>query len=205
MTDTRTRLVEGTLEALRTQGIAGVSARGIAKIAGVNQALVFYHFGSLHELLATACRHSAEQRVAHYRARFRKVESLPELLALGREIHAGERAAGNVAVLAQLLAGSQNDSALAAPTASGLTLWTVEIAQVLERVLGDSPFTAIMPVKDLAHVIAAAFVGLELFEGVDPESTGSAMDSLARLGELFVMLDGPLARTALRRKVRRLA
>ena len=54
--DTRDRLLQGTIDALRTQGIAGVSARTIAAAAGVNQALVFYHFGSVDELLAVADR-----------------------------------------------------------------------------------------------------------------------------------------------------
>ena len=47
--DTRTRLLDGALETLRTRGIAGVSARTIAAAAGVNQALVFYHFGGVDE------------------------------------------------------------------------------------------------------------------------------------------------------------
>ena len=118
MGDTPTKLIEGALETLRTQGIAGVSARSIATAAGVNQALVFYHFGSVDELLTAALRHGAEQRVAVYRERFASVGSLRELLDLGRTLHAEERAAGNVAVLAQMLAGSQADPKLAPATAT---------------------------------------------------------------------------------------
>ena len=50
--DTRTKLLEGALRTVTEQGIAKTSARTIAAAAGVNQALVFYHFGSVDELLA---------------------------------------------------------------------------------------------------------------------------------------------------------
>lgn len=54
--ETREKLLEGALRTLVEQGIAKASARAIATTAGVNQALVFYHFGSVDELLAAACR-----------------------------------------------------------------------------------------------------------------------------------------------------
>ncbi|MFC7103761.1 TetR/AcrR family transcriptional regulator [Nonomuraea rubra] len=63
MADTRTKLLDAALETLRTQGMAGASARAIAATAGVNQALVFYHFGSVDQLLAAACEHGAQQRI----------------------------------------------------------------------------------------------------------------------------------------------
>jgi AcrR family transcriptional regulator len=114
VTDTRRKLVDGAIETLRTHGIAGTSARTIAASAGVNQALVFYYFGTMDSLLDTACRESTAERVALYRDRFAAVASLRELLALGRELHVTEREAGNVAVLAQVLAGAQQDQGLAA-------------------------------------------------------------------------------------------
>ena len=43
--ETKTKLLEGALRTLVDQGTAKASARTIASPAGVNQALVFYHFG----------------------------------------------------------------------------------------------------------------------------------------------------------------
>ncbi len=54
--DTRERLLAGTISALRDKGIAGISARSIAAAAGVNQALVFYHFGTVEELSSPPAR-----------------------------------------------------------------------------------------------------------------------------------------------------
>ena len=56
MSDTRVKLQKATAEALRESGIAGLSARTVAARAGVNQALVFYHFGTMPELVQAAVR-----------------------------------------------------------------------------------------------------------------------------------------------------
>ncbi|WP_333770035.1 TetR/AcrR family transcriptional regulator [Streptomyces sp. IBSBF 2435] len=205
--DTRTKLLAGALATLTGQGIAKASARSIAAAAGVNQALVFYHFGSVDELLSAACRYGAEQRVAVYRERLGAVRSLGELLDLGREMHTAERASGNVAVLAQLLAGAQTQPRLAPATAAGLALWTDEIETVLERVLADTPVAGFLDVAGLARAVASAFVGLELYEGVDPEGAGRALDALDQLSALVNVLDelGPVAQRAVRARLRRSA
>lgn len=205
MADTRTKLLDAALETLRTQGIAGVSARTIATTAGVNQALVFYHFGSVDELLAAACLYGSEQRVALYRERFAVVTTLRELLDLGRALHAEERAEGNVAALAQLLAGSQADAKLAPATANGLSLWTAELEGVLNRVLSAGPLGEFVDVPGLAKATSAAFVGLELYEGVDPEGATRAFDALEQLASLVGVLEdmGPLVTRAVRSRLRK--
>ncbi|MBS2534527.1 TetR/AcrR family transcriptional regulator [Catenulispora sp. NF23] len=203
-TDTRDRLLHGTIEALRTQGIAGVSARTIAAAAGVNQALVFYHFGSVDELLAAASVWSTEQQVAAYRERFGRVQSLRELQRVGRELHLRESANGNVTVLGQMLAGAQTNPAYAAATRDALALWNVEIEQVLTRVLADSPLGEVADVPGLARAVAASFIGMELLAAVDPEGDQAAFRALDQLGALLEYLDdlGPAARVAARRAVR---
>lgn len=205
MANTRTKLLDAALETLRIQGIAGVSARTIAATAGVNQALVFYHFGSVDQLLADACVHGSEQRVRVYRARLAAVTSLRELLDLGRALHAEEKDAGNVTALAQLLAGSQTDAKLAPATASGLNLWIAELETTLTRVLRDTPLAEFIDLPGLSKATAAAFVGLELYEGVDPDGAAQALDALDQLATLVTALDemSPLVRRAVRGRLRR--
>ncbi|MFE3118187.1 TetR/AcrR family transcriptional regulator [Streptomyces niveus] len=197
-------MLEGALRTLTEQGIARTSARTIATAAGVNQALVFYHFGSVDELLGAACHHGAEQRVSRYRDRLAAVASLGELLAFGREMHAEERAAGQVAVLGQMLAGAQTQPRLADAARRGLQLWIDEIEQVLARVLTGSPIADLTDTPGLARAVAASFVGLELYEGVDQEGAGHALDALEQLAVLASVLDelGPLAQRAVRRRLR---
>jgi hypothetical protein len=118
-----------------------------------------------------------------------------------------ERDLGNVSVLAQLLAGAQADPRLAAPTAAALARWTDEIESVLTRVLAGSPFAEVADVPGLARAVSAAFVGLELYEGVDPAGAERALAALDQLAVLLEVVDelGPVARRALRSRVTRAA
>lgn len=203
--ETKTKLLEGALSVLTEQGIAKTSARTVAGAAGVNQALVFYHFGSVDELLAAACRYGAENAVARYRHRLAAVASLSELLAVGREIHEHERDGGHVALLGQLLAGAPTHAALGPAAAAGLSLWITEIERVLTRLLAATPFGEFVDPAGLARVVAASFVGIELYEGVDEAGAHAALDALAQLGALVGALEslGPVAQRAVRHHLRR--
>jgi len=205
MADTRQKLIDGAMETIRTHGIAGVSARTVAASAGVNQALVFYHFGSVDDLLSEACLSATRARVERYRERLAAVATVRDLLDVGRRLHEEERALGNVTVLAQLLAGAQSDGRLAGSTAEALGLWVAEIKAVLARVLARTPLADLADPACLAAAVSAAFIGLELFEGVDPVGAIAALNSLEQLAVLVEVIEdlGPVARRALRAKLRR--
>src|SRR5664279_1356835 len=130
--ETRAKLIQGALTTLRDKGIAGTSARVIAAAAGVNQSLVFYHFGSVNDLIEVACAEATAQRVTRYQTQLREVTSLRELLALGRQLYAQERAAGDVTVLAQVLAGAQQDPKLREAARHAMQLWVNEIDAALQ-------------------------------------------------------------------------
>jgi hypothetical protein len=145
--------------------------------------------------------------VAVYRERFAAATTLGELPTVGRELHEAERAEGNVTVLAQLLASAQTDPKLAVPVRAALAIWIAEIKQVLRRVLADLPLGDLFDVPGLARVVASAFVGLELYEGLDEAGAAAAVDALAQLSVLTQVLDdlGPVARRALTAKLRKAA
>ncbi len=207
MSDTKQRLLDGALTAIARHGIAGVSARTIAAAAGVNQALVFYHFGSVDELLAAACVAATEGRVAQYADRLDRVGSLRDLLDLGRVLHAEEKQLGHVSVLAQLLAGAQHDPKLAAATGTALQRWIDQIESTLHRLLTNSPVAEICDVPGLARAVCAGFVGLELYEGVDEAGAQRALGALEQLALLVEIVDelGPVSRRALQSKIKRAA
>lgn len=205
--DTKQRLIEGALEAIRQHGVAGVSARTIAAAAHLNQALVFYHFGSVDELLSAACTAGTEARVAAYRERFRSVRSVRELLHLGRELYTAERGLGNDTVLTQMLAGAQADPRLVPATAGALRLWIDEIELALRRLLAGSPLSAVVDAAGLARAVAAGFVGVQLFNAVDAAGGERALSALEQLAVLVDVVEdlGPAGRRLLRSRVNRAA
>jgi len=205
VTTTRDKLIRATQKALVEDGIAHLSARTTAARAGVNQALVFYHFSTVSELVEAAARAMADDSVDYYRDRFAEVESLGGLLALGQEVHERERTTGNVAVMAQLMAGAQRDEVLARAARYAMDLWREQVERVVRRVVEPSPLADVVDPAGLARAIAAAFIGLELYEGVDADGAGSALATLEQLGVLVEVLDelGPVARRAVRSRLRR--
>ncbi len=205
MTDTRTRLLGAAIETLRAEGIAGLSARTIATRAEANQALVFYHFKTVSGLVDAAVRASVDESVEFYRRRFAEVTSLVQLLVAGRELHERERATGNVAVMAQLMAGAQRDPTLRNTASYAMRAWNAEIETVVRRLLAGSPLADVADPHGLARAISASFLGLELYEGVDASGAHAALDAIERLGVLIEVVDdlGPVARRAMKSRMRR--
>lgn len=76
---TREKLLSAAAHARAQDGVASVSARSIAAPANVDQALTFYHFGSVADLLDAAVRWSVDEAVAGYRHRLREITSLSDL------------------------------------------------------------------------------------------------------------------------------
>lgn len=193
---TRRALIDATMRVIRERGIAGVSTRTIANAAGVAQGLVAYHFGGVSQLVGEACRVSTQERVDAFADRFDAVQSFGDLVTLAEDIHTTERATGNVAVLAQVLAGAQSSPELEEVAAQALALWTDKVEDVLGRLLIDSPFDGIIDPASMSQWVAAEFVGLELMPGGE-DRIGPG---LARLAATANALDGmgSVARRAVR-------
>jgi AcrR family transcriptional regulator len=204
MSDTRAKLLTAAADTLREDGAAGVSARSIAGRAGVNQALIFYHFGTVSQLLDAACRRAVDEAADRYREQFESVTSLAGLLAVGRELHQRERGLGNVAMMAQLMSAAGSDPVLTGAARYSMGVWTAEIETVIGRVLRGSPLLELADGGGIAGAISASFIGLELYDGVDPQAAERALESLERLAVLVDVVNdlGPVARRALKSKLK---
>ncbi len=197
MQDTRERIVAAALEALRDGGIAGISARSIARHGGFNQALIFYHFGSVQGLLMAVARTESERRSALYAPALRDVASLSELVAVARRLHEEEFRSGSVAALTQMLAGASRSDELARGVRDALEPWTALVGETIERLLAGSPYAGLLPADDLTTAVAALFLGIELLTGLDPEardaggSLFATMESVARLIDALLQAAPP--------------
>src|SRR5581483_9066107 len=83
----------------------GASAREIAKTGKFNQALVFYHFGSVQNALLAALDLVSERRMRTYRPAFEQARTVAELAGLAREIYREDLENGYVTVLGEMVAG----------------------------------------------------------------------------------------------------
>lgn len=201
MPDPRQRLIDATLELVRRDGVAAASARSIAREGGFSQALVFYHFESVEDLLAAASDAGSREMIARWSARLDAVESMAALVDLAEDLHRDEEEAGNVTVLAQFLAASHQHPRVAAATGAALDRWAVVLEPTLERLLGDSPVADLLDAGDLARLVSDAFVGIELVGSTrGPDALQHRLDGLRHLALLVDRLDelGPAASRAIR-------
>lgn len=179
--DTRSRIVAAALQTLRADGIAGLSARAIARHGGFNQALIFYHFGSLEGLLVAVAASESERRSALYAPALREVTTVSELVAVAGRLHEEEFRDGNVAALTQMLAGASRSDELAEGIREALEPWTDLVGETIERLLSRTPYADILPYEDLTAGVTALFLGIELFTGLHPNHRGD--------GSLFKTMD----------------
>ena len=189
--DTRNRIVDATIETLRTEGIVGASARAIARTGDFNQALIYYHFGSIDEVLIAALAKMGAERKTRYESALAKITTLPELAQLAAELHKEDTASGNITVLTQILAGAAHDPELGPRVFAEFEPWTGMVDQAIRKVLKDSPFEEALPVEDLSLAISATFLGIELLTHLDPDVDRE--DALFRsIGLIAVLVDAVL-------------
>jgi AcrR family transcriptional regulator len=187
---TRARILDAALQALRDEGIAGISARNIARHGGFNQALIFYHFGSVEGLLVAVARSESERRSALYAPALAEVSSLPELVAVARRLHDEEFQAGTVAALTQMLAGAVGSEDLSRGIAESLRPWTTLVGETIDRLLDETPFGDLLPHDDLTSGVAALFLGIELLTGLDPDLAGGSL--FTTMETVATLIDGLL-------------
>ncbi|MFD0330708.1 TetR/AcrR family transcriptional regulator [Streptacidiphilus monticola] len=161
--ETRRALIGGAIAALREVGHAKASAREIAGRAGCNQALVFYHFGSVNGLLIAALDHVAEQRRVRYQSLVDEAKGLGGLAQAARQVFEEDLTAGHTAVLLELLAAAQTDAELRPQVAERLRPWREFASDAVRGTL----LGRLLPADELAHAVVAMYLGLELLAAVD--------------------------------------
>ncbi|HZN14858.1 MAG TPA: TetR/AcrR family transcriptional regulator [Acidimicrobiales bacterium] len=167
---TKARIVAAALESLHEEGILGASARAIAKRGDFNQGLIFYHFGSLTDLLLAAVDELSTQRADRYEQRLEEVSTLPELVRVAGELHREDMEQGHITVLSQMLAAAATDHTLRAPMRERFDPWIEIVERTIVRALGDTPYAQVVPAHDLAFAITSLFIGLELFLNLEDET-----------------------------------
>ncbi len=117
-------ILKATLETLREEGFAGATSRAIARRAGCNQALIFYHFGSLENLLVTAMQQTSDERLTRYREAVAPIATLDALLPVMAALWEEDKQAGHVQIVAQVIAGSANRPELCSQVVEMMKPWT---------------------------------------------------------------------------------
>jgi AcrR family transcriptional regulator len=178
------------LETLRTRGFAGASAREIAGAGGFNQALIFYHFGSVQNLLLAALDVVSARRMAAYGSAFERAQTVPELARLAREIYAEDLENGYVTVLGEMVAAGVSNAELGAEVVARLEPWIEMVERKLRELTSGSPLESLIPPRDFAFAIIALYLGMDMLSHL--EGDPARAESLLDLGVRYAPLVGAL-------------
>jgi AcrR family transcriptional regulator len=193
--ETQARIVAATIRTLKAEGIKGTSARAIAREGDFNQALIFYHFGSVDELVIASVAELSTKRMARHQVRLEEADKLSDLIRIARVLNAEDRADDNMTVLTQAFAGAAGDPEMGPKLYDELEPWNRMLSESIVRVLGHSPIAQAVPHEKIAQAIGALFLGIELLDDLDPERANAEQlfDTLEPLATMLEnLLDSPL-------------
>ncbi len=192
---TRQALVRAAIETLKADGFARTSARTIARRAGCNQGLVFYHFGSVANLLLAALDEVSADRLERYGATAAQASSLTRLAEVAEVIFREDLDEGHATVLAELVSGAASIPGFGAEVAARLRSWTDFAQAAVEKAAGPSMLASFVPSADVAYGLVALYLGLEMLSHLDGDRARalalfSRAKQLAALTEALGILSG---------------
>lgn len=156
-------MLDAALETLRSEGFAGTSARAIAQRGGLNQALIFYHYGGVNQLLLAALAASSEQRLARYRAAVDRAGSLAELSDEARRLYEEDVVGGHVTVVSEMIGASLSHPELREEVLARMQPWLALAEETVERFGGG-----LVPTAEAAFGVVALALGVNLLSHLDP-------------------------------------
>lgn len=159
---TRAALVDAAVAALREVGFAGASARDIAGRAESTQSQVFYHFGTVYDLLLAALDQVSAHRLDAYQKLLDEASSPNDVLVVLQTVIETDLRTGDLRVLTEMIAGSATVPGLANRVYRRLGPWFTFAEEAITKVLRDSPLANLVPVADLASALVAGVLGLEM-------------------------------------------
>ena len=179
-------IVKATLATLRDEGFAGATSRAIARRGDFNQALIFYHFGSVQNALLAGLDLVGERRMQAYGDALRDTRSASELAALARRIHTEDLENGYITVLGEMVSGGVSDAKLGQEVSARIEPWIELVTEKIQQLLAGSPLLALVAPRDLAFGLVGLYFGVDMLSHLqrDPARAESLLELGARLAVL---------------------
>jgi AcrR family transcriptional regulator len=177
---TRRRISAAAVELVAELGWDAVTTRAVASRAGVNPALVHYHFGSMDALLREAVAAVIEQEIDRVAVLLAEDPSLGGALAGASDAIAHPDPAA--AVLLEGMLRAARDPALSPVVVDRLRTLRQQTATRVSRAAAEGELPPDLPAEASGTLVAAALDGLLLHRIVDPSTdVAGARDVLVRL------------------------
>ncbi len=197
---TRERILDATLTALGEHGYAATTARVIAAQGDFPVALIFYHFGTLDDLLLAVLDHTSAARLPRWQRALADVDDVATLLERMHLLYQEDVRSAHALAVRELVANGGFSQRLAPELASRMDPWFHLAETVANRVLAGSQLLTILPARDLAVTAVALYLGMETVARLSGESASA--QKLFAAGAQLAPLLGVLGSRAPGRGVR---
>lgn len=168
---TKERIVEAAFQTLKEEGFAGTSARAIARRGGFNQALIFYHFGTLNDLLLTTLDKTSSDRMLRYRDSMSEALSVDEKIQTATRLYREDLASGHITVISELIAASLARPDLGPEVVARMEPWIQFAEGVITELLAGSMFEGAVNSRTLAFAVVALYLGVDLLSHLDHDNS----------------------------------
>jgi len=164
---TKQRIVEAAFETLKEEGFAGTSARAIGRRGNFNQALIFYHFGTLNDLLLAALDTTSAERMSRYREAIRGATGVNEKIDIATTLYREDLSSGRITVISELVAGSLARPDLGPEVVQRMEPWIDFAEEVIEGLVAGSMFRDLVKPRTLAFAVVALYLGVDVLSHLD--------------------------------------
>ena len=201
--DTKGKILDAAFRRLGTEGYAALSMREIARDAGVNHALINYHFRSKDQLVVAVLDEANRRLLARQTAMYRGDATFAEKWAEARRFYRDDMASGFVRVQAELWGASFSNPGLREKFVPQIRAWHQVVQEGVEDAVATlersgvtlpAPFTPSV----IGTWIADFWIGMEMADLLQyPEARRKHQAALDAMETLLLGLD---ARVKKRRK-----
>lgn len=189
---TRDRILEATFQRLAREGYARLSVREIAKDAGVNHALINYHFRTKDQLVIEVLDEANRRLLERQTRMYAGPGNFATKWAEARRFYKSDLASGFVRVQAELWAASMSNPGLREKFLPRLVAWRKVVLEAVREALATlakngvvlpPPFTAGV----IATWISEFWLGMEFVDLVggraEQREHRAALDAMEQLLE----------------------
>jgi AcrR family transcriptional regulator len=153
--ETKAKILEAAFQRLAREGYAALSVREIARDAGVNHALINYHFRSKDQLVIEVLDAANRQLLARQQGMYAQPGSFAEKWARARAFYQSDLASGFVRMQSELWAASLSNPGLREKFLPRVLAWRQVVLQAVREALGTLEAQGVkLPAPFSAEVIA---------------------------------------------------
>jgi len=190
--DTRAKILDAAFRRLATEGYAALSVREIARDAGVNHALINYHFRTKDQLVIAVLDAANQRLLARQAAMYQAPSGFAQKWADARRFYESDLGSGFVRVQAELWAASLSNAELRDKFLPRLLAWKQLVFEAVREALAAGKAQGVeLPRVFSAEVIACwiceFWLGMEFADllGVKEEQAAhrAALDAVQSLLE----------------------